>query len=727
MRQGFYCTVRDSWQMARDHGFWLRPYLPLDMRQVIAEKLNRLLWWPMVIVAGLAQLALLVTVGLSEPTRFIPGMAWVVALLAARGVARRRGALSGLKCVILGLVVSTTFAVLAHSVHAPAFWANILALAVIVPLYGARAGLLLTLWCALCGATWFFMHKVGWSVGLVYPPSLFAFTFLMGCLLSGIGLMSIPTALLASALRSAQNRQLEVEAAHRAEQNAELALQAVFEQTGALTALIDPEGVILRLNPMAERLLGIDSTEYVGRRLSELPWANPDVKDQLTGAIERATRGIERLDAVVQGATGPRHLQLAIAPIRGLDGQLRSLVVEGLDATRLLEVERDLAHARRLESLGQLAGGVAHDFNNMLLAMQGALESLQSSKLNAVEQNESLQTLSQAVHRASDLTRKLLAFGRRDRFESQVVDLEVLITDATKIFRRTLGASIELVLDLGHGRTFIDGDAAAIEHVLVNLMVNARDAMKRGGTITLRTRVHHADKRECGGASVPTLTGRIIELSVADEGVGMSEEVRARAFEPFFTTKSVGEGSGLGLAAVHGTMLSHGGGVSVESQPEVGTTVRLYFPAAIREASARVPSSGVAHSIQLTGTVLVVDDEPLVLRVARRYLQSLGVACVLASDGIKALALIDSGEEFDCVLTDIVMPKMSGIVLIARLRERCPHLPVVVMSGFPAGTEGADNETLTAYPWLRKPFGSRELAKVLGPILSEIRQTQITS
>jgi PAS domain S-box-containing protein len=727
MRQGIYRTICGSWQLAKENGFWLKPYLSLEMREVIAEKLNRLLWVPTLMVVGLTQLALLVTVGFREPTRFIPGMYWVVALLTARWVAKRRGALSGLKFVILGLVGATSFAVLAHSVHAPAFWGNILALAVIVPLYGARAGVLLSLWCALCGATWFFLYRHGWTVGLVYPPSLFAFTFLMGCMLSGIGLMSIPTALLASALRSAQNRQLEAESARRAEQNAELALKAVFEQTGALTALIEPDGVILRLNPMAERLLGIDAAQFVGKSINELPWANADVKAQLAYAILRAAEGIERLDVVVQGAAGPRHLQLAIAPIFGLDGQLRSLVVEGLDATRLLEAERDLAHARRLESLGQLAGGVAHDFNNMLLAMQGALESLQSRKLGPTEQAESLQTLSQAVHRAADLTRKLLAFGRRDRFENQLVDLEVLITEATNIFRRTLGAPIEVVLELDTERTLIDGDAAAIEHALVNLMVNARDAMKHGGTITLKTKVRHVDEQFCQRQSFPISSGKFVELSVTDEGVGMSEEVRARAFEPFFTTKAIGEGSGLGLAAVHGTMLSHGGGVSVESKLEVGTTVHLYFPAAIRQISSRVPASGVGYSVQLTGTVLVIDDEPLVLRVTRRYLRSLGVTCELASDGQTALSFLDSGKVFDCVLTDIVMPKMSGIVLISEIRQRCPDLPVVVMSGFPAGTEGLAQETLTEYPWLRKPFGSPELAKVLGPILCEMREKRLSS
>ncbi|HEY5959519.1 MAG TPA: ATP-binding protein, partial [Polyangiaceae bacterium] len=690
---------------------------------------NRLLWVPMLAVVGLAQAVLLATVGLSQPTRFIPGMTWVVALCLARWVAHRRSALVALKVVAGGLLASTTFAVLAHSVHAPAFWSNILALAVIVPLYGARAGILLSLWCALCGAAWFALHRLGWGVSLVYPPSLFTYTFMLGCMFCGIGLMSIPTALLAAALRASEQRRLEAVQARQAEQNAELALRAVFEQTGAVTALVKPDGTILRLNPMAERLMGVEVGDFINRKLSDLPWVGAQTAERIESALQRAVHGIERLDAVVVGAAGQRHLQLAIAPINGLDGTLRSLVVEGLDATRLIEVERELSHASRLEALGQLAGGVAHDFNNMLFAMHGALESLQSTRLGAEERVESMETISQAVVRASDLTRKLLAFGRRDRFETQVVDLEILISEASNIFRRTLCAPIELRLELASERTLVNGDASAIEHALVNLMVNARDAMTSNGmvsgTITLRTRVIAVEEARCAAQSFPISEGRIVELSITDDGVGMTEEVRARAFEPFFTTKPVGQGTGLGLAAVHGTMLSHGGGVGVESQEGNGTTVFLYFPLVTSAVTSRVPPSGVGFTVQLNGTVLVVDDEPLSLRVTRRYLNALGVTAVFVGDGVAALELIESGTQFDCVLTDIVMPKMSGPALVAELRRKCPELPVVIMSGFPGGSEGSMNDALSDCPRLRKPFGRSDLARTLAPILTRSSEARV--
>lgn len=707
-----------GWRVARRNGFWLDPYLSREAREEVAATLSRVLWYPMLLLVLIGQAAILVTVGTREPTRFIPGFIWVFALLLARWLARREGMLFGFSVVIGGLAVSTTVAVLAHSVHAPAYWSNVLALAVVVPLYGARGGLWLTLWCALSGAAWFVLQRFGWTVGLVHPPSLFAYVFLVGCLACGVGLMSIPTRLLAAALRSSEQRRIEAEAAHLAEQDADLAFRAVFEQTGALTALIAPDGTILSLNPTGGRLLGLDGTTCVGQSIFELPWVGSDAEARIERALYLAMQGTERLELEIMGSSGRRHLQLAIAPVKRLDGTLRALVVEGLDATRLLEAERDLAHARRLEALGQLAGGVAHDFNNMLLATQGSLESFRSGKSTAEERLEALETMEQATQRASELTRQLLAFGRRDRFEKQIIDLEQLITAATRLFRRTIGASIQLLLDTEQESMPVEGDAAAIEHVLMNLMVNARDAMPKGGTVTIRTRLVVVDESWCNEQSFPVRPGRLIELCVEDEGVGMTEEVRTRAFEPFFTTKAVGEGSGLGLAAVHGTMLSHGGGVTVESQLGNGTRIRLFFPLAAQRPSMRVPASGIGFSLQLSGKVLVVDDEPLVLRVAKRSLNALGVTAVLVNDAPTAIAALHAGQQFDCVLTDIVMPKMSGVALVERIRALRPRLPIVVMSGFPAATDGPTQEVLLDCPWLRKPFGRNDLARVLGPILS---------
>lgn len=383
----------------------------------------------------------------------------------------------------------------------------------------------------------------------------------------------------------------------------------------------------------------------------------------------------------------------------------------------LLRVERDLANARQLESLGQLAGGVAHDFNNMLMALQGALQSLTDERATEQERSEAVNTMDQAIRRATEVTRKLLAFGRRDRFETHTIDLNQLVTGASVLLRRTLGAPVELVLDLEPEAMLVEGDEAAIEHALLNLVVNARDAMREGGRLTIRTRHESLDDAACAALPFAPRPGDYVRLSVEDTGIGMDEQVKAHAFEPFFTTKAVGEGTGLGLAAVHGTMLSHSGGVVVESRANQGTCIRLYFPRAHGHLNSVKPQSMTRELARFSGTVLIVDDEPLMLRVGRRHLTQLGLDVVAVGDGSSALSLLAAGTHFDCIITDFVMPKMSGTALIDKIRESNIDIPIIVMTGYPSGSNADRNGTLSEYPCLRKPFSREELAKVLGRVL----------
>jgi len=393
----------------------------------------------------------------------------------------------------------------------------------------------------------------------------------------------------------------------------------------------------------------------------------------------------------------------------------------------LLRAERDLANARRLESLGQLAGGVAHDFNNMLTALQGALESLTDGRSTEFERHEAIDTMQQAISRATEVTRKLLAFGRRDRFETHTIDLNQLVTDASRLLRRTLGAPVELALALEPEPMVIEGDGAAIEHALLNLVVNARDAMRTEGRVTVRTQYVTLDAQACAALPFNLRPGAYVVLSVQDTGIGMDEQVKARVFEPFFTTKAVGEGTGLGLAAVHGTMLSHAGGVAVESSANQGTCVRLYFPSAHGQRISQKPQSMTRELTRLMGTVLIVDDEPLMLRVSKRHLTQLGLDVVAVSDGASALALVNAGTPFDCVITDFVMPNMSGSALIQKIREINVEIPIIIMTGYPSGATPERNGILSEYPCLRKPFSREELAKVLAQVLRSRRTNEASN
>jgi len=569
----------------------------LEDRERIAEQMLRLTRWPLMLAVGLGQLVIWVTAKGAEPTRFIPGLIMLAALCVLDPLVKRKGALAAFKVIIVGSAATTSFAVLFHGVFAPAFVANILILAAVVPLYGTRGGVLLALWAALGGAAWFALRHFGYGPPFHYPNAGMVYLLVCGYMLFAVGLLSIPNYLLAAALRLSEQRRQE-----------------------------------------------------------------------------------------------------------------------------LVRAERDLANARRLESLGQLAGGVAHDFNNMLTALQGALESLTDERAADTERREAIDTMGQAIQRATEVTRKLLAFGRRDRFETRTIDLNQLVTDESRLLRRTLGAPIELVLSLDARGVIIEGDEAAIEHAILNLVVNARDAMLSGGKLTIRTRCTTFDQSICSQLPFSAKPGPYAVLSVEDTGVGMDERVKAHAFEPFFTTKSIGEGTGLGLAAVHGTMLSHFGGVIVESRTNQGTTVHLHFPAVQgRQVTAKPPS--LTHKVtRLSGAVLIVDDEPLMLRVGKRHLAQLGLDAVAVGDGQAALDLLAAGADFDCIVTDFVMPKMSGLSLIERIRELQIDVPVVIMTGYPSGSTPGQHTAISEYPCLRKPFNREDLAKVLAPLL-EKRQT----
>ncbi len=696
---------------------WLESPISRADRERIAELMLRLLRWPLLAILLVAQAIVVGTVGFEEPTRFVPAFLMMAALLVAGPVAKRRGALPGLTIVIVGAAVTTSCAVLAHSVHAPAYWGNLLSLAVVVPLYGARGGLLLSLWAAITGAAWFFLQRAGLTL-LVHPNSAFVYVLMCGYMLCGVGLLSIPSFLLTAALRTSEQRRLETQRAQLAEHEIELAFGAIFERTTTLAALLDSEGTVTRINRKGEAILNVEPLAMNGKKFWNLPWSGENDRIILREALAERLDLKQRIEASVMGAGGrSRTLQLVITGVSEGHGQIRYFAVEGIDVTELLDAQRELAHARRLEALGQLAGGVAHDFNNMLTALQGAFESLNDADLSEPERQEATDTMEQAIRRATEVTRKLLAFGRRDRFETRVIDPNHLVTDASRLLRRTLGAPIELVLELESEPTIIEGDEAALEHALLNLVVNARDAIGNGGRVTLRTRRVVLDQSFCAAQQFAGRPGPYIVLSVEDTGIGMDEQVKAHAFEPFFTTKSVGEGSGLGLAAVHGTMLSHNGGVIVDSHTDSGTTIHLYFPVAEgREVTLR-PHSITRELTPLRGTVLVVDDEPLMLRVAKRQLSQLGLEPVLAGDGESALALLKKGLRFDCIITDFVMPKMSGMTLVNKIRRFLPDIPIIIMTGYPSGSAADSHNAISEYPCLRKPFNRSDLAKVLTPVL----------
>jgi two-component system, cell cycle sensor histidine kinase and response regulator CckA len=383
--------------------------------------------------------------------------------------------------------------------------------------------------------------------------------------------------------------------------------------------------------------------------------------------------------------------------------------------------EERLRQAQKMEAVGRLAGGVAHDFNNVLTAILGFGElSLAQTDRNDPLRSKLLQ-ITAAAARGAELTRQLLTFGRQQVMATRPTDLGAVVANMLPMLQRLIGEHIEVTHVSGEGLAHVLADPVQIEQVVLNLAINARDAMPHGGTLVLDTSNVFEAEGDARPSTVPA--GAHVVLTVSDSGTGMSEEVRKRAFEPFFTTKEVGKGTGLGLSTVYGIVTQSGGIVEIDSAPDRGTVVRVYLPAiadAAPRPHARVESAAPAARAE---TVLVVEDDEAVRHLAREVLRGAGYQVVEARHGAEALELAAARDGFDLVLTDVVMPQVGGLALAKRLLERRPDTRVLLMSGHiddAAIRNGVVSEDL---PFLQKPFRPATLLETVRRVIDDARES----
>ena len=375
-------------------------------------------------------------------------------------------------------------------------------------------------------------------------------------------------------------------------------------------------------------------------------------------------------------------------------GTVNGFVAITRDVTEARAAAERRAQAERLEAIGQLAGGVAHDFNNMLIAIKGYVGFvLENLRPGTADHSDLLQALG-AADRAATLTRRLLAFSRRQRTEPRVVDPVEIVSALLPMLRRLIGEHITVDAVMSNGVPPVLLDPGLLDQVVLNLAVNARDAMPNGGQIGIRVEPVVLDGHE------------MARLTLSDTGVGMSAEMLARIFEPFFTTKDVGRGTGLGLATVRAAVDEFGGTLAVSSTVGVGTTFTIDIPRAPEEVVAEDMPGPVAHGVG-PKRILVVEDQPEVREVARRHLQALGHAVVETATPAEATRLVASGELVDLLLTDVRLPGMQGPELVKVIRERIPDLPVLFMSGLIDELGSLDELEAEVLP---KPFDREGLA-----------------
>ena len=599
----------------------------------------------------------------------------------------------------------------------------------------APAAMLLAWLVSLCG--WIFGRR-GASVMLLISFTLTTLAFLLGVtkvlpeppalplvgqyvmLLVLSGLMwttsASPPERLRAALLEATVREREL----KAEQERRLQFQAVYEQTSYLVALISPEGVLQSANRAALDFVGLASAELVvGQRFSQAPWWGEANRAPLEERIARVRegQGVQRFDSTLVDAQGrTRHLDVSLSPFRDAAGELKSLIAEGRDVTDAVLSRERLHTTRRLELVGQLAGGVAHDFNNVLMAILSSAELLRldlgSAGVRSENIDDSLRTIAQSGQRASDLTRRLLSFGRRSSVEKRALSVHALLEATRKLLERTLPANVHVKCELHATADLVEGDLASLESALINLALNARDAMPGGGTLTFGTGQATLDADACRRSGFDVQPGAWLKVWVRDTGTGISPEHVARVFEPFFTTKPEGKGTGLGLASVFGVMREHQGMVHLESELGRGTTFELSLP-----LSSGVPAAELKPALErgFPGVrALVVDDEVALRATLPRLLGRMGITCTATGSAEEALRGFD--PEMQLLVSDIVLPGRRGTELAAELLALHPRLKVLLISGFPKDSE------VSALPadrvrMLAKPFGIAELQRALGELL----------
>lgn len=410
------------------------------------------------------------------------------------------------------------------------------------------------------------------------------------------------------------------------------------------------------------------------------------------------------------------------------DEEIRFLEsLSSLLATSLqrVQTEEALAHAQRLESVGQLTGGIAHDFNNLLTVIQGNLQVLE--ELPALAQDAHAQQLvaaaARATRRGAELTGKLLAFSRRQLLQPNAVDTGALLHSLADLLRRTLDQRIHIEIDTATGCPPVLADPGQLESALLNIAINARDAMPEGGRLHFRAEACGtlpAGLRSELGDSIAGAAGRFVAISIADSGTGMTEDVKERAFEPFFTTKEAGRGTGLGLSTVYGFVKQSRGAIAIDSKVGSGTTVTLYLPRPEDAAAPAIEEAGAEATIPPGLRVMLVEDDAEVRQVVHTFLRTLGCEVGTAASAEQALSsLAGSDAPFDLLLSDIALgPGMRGTRLAAEALQRYPHMAILLMSGFSSELLDADRDAPPSWELLRKPCTRAELARAIARVLA---------
>ncbi len=475
------------------------------------------------------------------------------------------------------------------------------------------------------------------------------------------------------------------------------------------------DGIITQWNQGAEQMYGYTAMEMIGQNISVL--SPPDRPDEIPEILRKIRNGekVNYFESVRITKDGRRlNVSISVSPIYDQEGNVVGASAIGRNITSQKKVEEQLRQSQKMEAVGRLAGGVAHDFNNLLGIVTACTELLRSRVDNGAM--EYIDNIREAANRGAALTRQLLAFSRRQPLQPTMIDLNAKLRDLSKLLKPLMGDDVEIFLPSKASTAVVEADPGQLDQIVLNLAVNARDAMPHGGKLIIDTGVFDID--ETFSVEHSMSPGRYVMLAISDNGIGMDESTRVRIFEPFFTTKEVGKGSGLGLATVYGIVKQSGGHIWVYSEPGQGTTFKIYLPSAEDKIGRDLEDQPESLPRKREGvTILLAEDDGMMRKLTRKMLEEHGYKVLEATNGEGALDVIASHPSpIDLTLTDVAMKGMNGPDLVLRLMDSHPEMKVIYMSGY-TGDLIAHQGLQAGIPLLEKPFTRAALLKTVDDAL----------
>jgi PAS domain S-box-containing protein len=533
-----------------------------------------------------------------------------------------------------------------------------------------------------------------------------------------------------SAIRDISDRKRIEEELRRAHQElASRTTKEIGEYRARLASIIDSsedailgkdlDGTITSWNRGAQRIYGYSAEEIIGKNIAILTSRqNPEEIPQILAKIRRGEH-IEHYETIRIAKDGRRlDVSVSISPIRDPDGRIVGASAIARDITAQKRTQEHLRQAQKMEAVGRLAGGLAHDFNNILGIITACTELLRSAGPSG-DPSTYISNIRKAVERGTSLTRQLLAFTRKSTVQPRLLDLNASLKDATKLIRPLMGDDVEIVVNPRCPSAIIEMDPGQLDQVILNLAVNSRDAMPRGGKFILETAAVELDE-DFVEQHRPLKAGPYVLLGVSDSGHGMDPVTLGKIFEPFFTTKEVGKGTGLGLATVYAIVQQSGGYIWVYSEAGSGTTFKIYLPSAENKMGEAAAASAEISLPRRDGTtILLVEDDEIMLGLTRQLLEQNGYTVLAASDGQTALQIVQSHPEpIQLLLTDVVMRGMSGPDLVSQVASSHPEVRAVFMSGYTGELIAQHQELKADTPLLEKPFTRTALWQILDSVLN---------